>query len=113
MANRRQLNTRPSAHGCQTADSGSRVGSYTWYETVDEGDTRLRRVNVRLLIRLRLFGNQLEREQSVDLAPGGCDIWGHSVAENLADRGEQVLADKSCTARGGCPGIRACRRFAA
>ena len=55
--------------------------------------SRLRWVHIRLLVHPRFLGDQLEREEPIDLTPGGGDLGSHSVAENLADRGEQVLAD--------------------
>ena len=73
---------------------------------------RLVGVHIRLLVQARFLGDQLEREQPIDLTPGGGDLGGDGIAEHLTDGSEQIRP-QSCTAQGGCPGIRACRRCAA
>ena len=54
---------------------------------------RARRVHPRLLVEPGLLGDELGREQPVDLVPGGGDLGGDRLAEHLTDRGEQVVAD--------------------
>ena len=54
---------------------------------------RARRVDARLLVEPGLLGDQLRREQPVDLAPGVGDLGGDGVAEHLPDRGQQVVTD--------------------
>ena len=51
------------------------------------------RVDTGLLIEAGLFGDELGGEQPVHLVPGVGDLRGDRVAEDLTDRGEQVMAD--------------------
>lgn len=51
------------------------------------------RVDVGLLVEPCLFGDQLGREEPVDLVPGGTDLRSHGLAEYLTHRAEQVAPD--------------------
>jgi hypothetical protein len=74
-------------------DKGDDVGRLL--DTSDDtiGARRLSGIHVRLLVKPRLFRDELECEQPVDLAPRGRDLGSDSFAQNLTHRGEQVLAD--------------------
>jgi hypothetical protein len=78
---------------CWFEDEGDDVGRFfdTAYHAVRA--CRLRWIHVRLLVQPRFLGDELESKQPIDLAPGGGDFRCHGVAENLTDRGEQVLTD--------------------
>jgi hypothetical protein len=57
------------------------------------GPQRVGGIDVRRGVQPGLLGDELRREQPVDLVPGGGDLRRHRVAEHLADGGEQVVAD--------------------
>ena len=72
-------------------DKGDDVGGFFDAAHHAVWPRRLRGVHVRFLVQPRFLGDQLDREQPIDLTPGGGDRGGDRVAQDLTDRGEQVL----------------------
>ena len=78
---------------CWFDDESDHVGGLLDAADHAVGPSRLRGVHVRLLVEPCFLGDQLEREQPIDLAPGRGDLGGDGVAENLSDGSKQMLAD--------------------
>jgi hypothetical protein len=74
-------------------NKGDDVGGFLDAADHPVGTRRLVGVHVRLLVEPRLLGDQLQREQPINLAPGRGDLGRYSIAENLSDGSEQILAD--------------------
>ena len=94
--------------GSAPPSAGSSTSETTSVGLLDSPDhpvrpQRLGRVDTRLLIQPGLLGDQLRREQPVDLVPGGGNLRRHRVTEDLADGGQQVVTDDRCTAPGVMP----------
>ena len=78
---------------CWFEDESDDVSGFLYAADHAVGASRLRGVHVRLLVEPCFLGDQLEREQPIDLAPGRGDLGRNGIAENLSDGSEQILAD--------------------
>ena len=84
---RRDFRQRTTVGGFE--NKGDDVGGFFDAAHHAVGTRRLVRVYIRLLVQPCLLGDQLDREQPVDLTPSGGDLGGDRVAQNLTDGGEQ------------------------
>ena len=78
---------------CWFEDEGDDVSGFLYAADHPVWSSRLRGGHVRLLVEPRFLGDQLEREQPIDLTPGRGDLGRYGIAENLTDGSEQMLAD--------------------